>query len=234
MNWCWDRMVICRGLSRLSAAGGGLTEFAASGRARPARRAPLAGHGKRRQDRCIPRSTAGRLGHRGVGDHERPRGKRSPRPALRWDSPTWTSQTTTSCSCRRTARSWPPRSTFRRRRLTGDAIPVDEPVDVTPTANGNSTIAMGRDGARSWCFRSFRARLLMAARRTRSCSAISNELHEFTDAVPSPDRSHIAFAEFARAPADRPMLDVATGAMSRFSDGGARMVAIVARGWQHT
>ncbi len=102
-----------------------------------------------------------------------------------------------------------------RRRLTGDAIPVHEPVDVTPTANGNSTIAMGRDGALLVFQGSFRSRLAMAA-RGHAPVAISNELHEFTDAVPSPDRSHIAFVSSHARP-QIGMLDVATGAMSRFS-----------------
>jgi Tol biopolymer transport system component len=102
-----------------------------------------------------------------------------------------------------------------RRRLTGDAIPVHEPVDVTPTANGNSTIAMGRDGALLVFQGSFRARLAMAA-RGHAPVAISNELHEFTDAVPSPDRSHIAFVSSHARP-QIGVLDVATGAMSRFS-----------------
>jgi Tol biopolymer transport system component len=102
-----------------------------------------------------------------------------------------------------------------RRRLTGEAIPVHEPVDVTPTANGNSTIAMGRDGALLVFQGSFRARLAMAA-RGHAPVAISNELREFTDAVPSPDRSHIAFVSSHARP-QIGMLDVATGAVSRFS-----------------
>jgi hypothetical protein len=103
-------------------------------------------------------------------------------------------------------------------RLAGTAIPVHEPVDVTPTANGNSTIAMGRNGALLVFQGSFRARLATAA-RGHAPVAISNEVREFTDAVPSPDGSHIAIVSSAAKP-QLSVLDVSTGVTSRVSSAG--------------
>ncbi len=104
------------------------------------------------------------------------------------------------------------------RRLSGAAIPVHEPVDVTPTANGNSTIAMGRNGALLVFQGSFRARLATAA-KGHAPVAISNEVREFTDAVPSPDGSHIAIVSSAGKP-QLSVLDVATGVTSRLTGAG--------------
>ena len=105
------------------------------------------------------------------------------------------------------------------RRVSGEAIPVHAPVDVTPTANGNSTIAMGRNGALLVFQGSFRARLAIAA-KGHAPVAISNELREVTDAVPSPDGSHIALVTSEARP-QISVLDVATGATSRVT-GSAR------------
>jgi hypothetical protein len=74
---------------------------------------------------------------------------------------------------------------------------------------------MGRGGALLVNQGSFRARLAIAA-HGHSPVAISNELREFTDAVPSPDGSHVAFVS-SHAKPQISMLDVATGAVSRFS-----------------